>query len=116
MSIPANEFEWTFPCYTLAKSIRINEGGELLADLAAATLDGESCHLIFTDLDLAERFRADRGDDSLRPIPLDDARSLLGFVYLASQQGSKMLVVDLDGRTHLGRKFYVDALLDRLRK
>jgi hypothetical protein len=112
----AEDFEWTFPCYVLRRNAQIDPATAVITiEFAAATIDegGGTSTLIFTDLDLAERYMTARGDTGFVPLVLKDTSALKKFLTSAGRT-KEAIVVDLDFRSGLGRKFYIDTLMKRL--
>jgi hypothetical protein len=96
-----NGLELEFPVWTIGK---ISESGKSVSILRVEDAVHSACAPIFTDTDLAERFRDETIDGrpgNYRVIPIKDSRTLARFVSGLSSIGCQHVVIDfLMGQQH----------------
>ena len=112
-------YVWTFPCYILARDVGIDpesdgpafdESSRFIAPERES--GGERIIAIFTDLDLAERYRDDCSV-SVDCVRFSSPSQLISFLELA-RATYQHVAVDLNRQTRHSRLFSIDELIYEL--
>ena len=111
------EFYWTYPCYLLVetKTVYLGLDGFQFITPEMFGPDSERGVALFTDIDLAERYRDQITDRSVKvmPVPLDTPEDFLRFLQRALGR-YRFLVVDMNYQLQNPQVLPIDVEIRRL--